>query len=438
MGLLDIFRSSKKAVSTPDPDAAFHRQVATIVKAYGEFLSMDDPALAEFMRTGSISTSGITISEDKALQNPAVFRSVNLISRTIGMLPFHMIDKTTKEKAIDHPLFTILHRKPNEFQTASEFRTLMQERVLTKGNAYARILRGAMSKQIRALLPLDPDLVTPKLRKDWTMVYEYRPKSGPVETYTSRDILHLRGFSKDGICGIPLIKIAANAIGIALSAELAAARFLKNGTIVSGWLETGQVLGETALNHLKESWNNRYAGSENAGGTPILEQGLTYKTPQISFKDAQYNELRARQVEEIARVFDVPRPLLMVDDTSWGSGIEVLGEHFVRYGLNAWFELWQQACELALLSDVEQKQYEIKFNAGALTRGSLKDQGDYFSKASGAGGHKPWMSANEIRAILDMPPHPDGDGLTPSAEAMPERGIGDNGGPPLDDERKAA
>lgn len=412
MGILDKLRGARRAAK-PD-DSAFNGQVARILQAYGEFMGLDDPVLAEFMKTGTITTAGITVSEEKAMQNPAVFRSVNLISRTIGMLPFHMIDKDTKEKANDHSLFLLLHRQPNAYQTACEFRTLMQSRVLTKGNAYARIVRGASSGKIMALIPLNPDWVTPKLDNLFQPYFEYRPNNAAMQTFKAKDILHLRGYTRDGFKGIALLTVAANAIGVALAAELAAARWLKNGTIVSGWLETEQKLGETAIKRLKADLVDGFAGADKSGGTPVLEQGLSYKTPTLSFRDAQYNELRGRQVEEIARVFDVPRPLLMVDDTSWGSGIEVLGEHFVRYGLNFWFEMWQQACERALFTDAERAKYELKFNAGALTRGSLKDQGDYFAKASGAGGHKPWMSANEIRAILDMPAHADGDGLEPA------------------------
>src|SRR4051794_3132473 len=64
----------------------------------------------------------------------------------------------------------------------------------------------------------------------------------------------------------------------------------------------------------------RDTGADNAGHTSLLEGDTEYKPIGANAKDAQMNELRKLQVEEIGRVSGVPRPLLMVDETSWGSG----------------------------------------------------------------------------------------------------------------------
>ena len=119
-------------------------------------------------------------------------------------------------------------------------------------------------------------------------------------------------------------------------------------------------------------------------------------------KDAQALEQRSMQIEEIGRAFGVPRPLLGMDDTSWGSGIDVLGQFFVMYGLNPWFEAWQQAIERDLLTDAEAEIYQAKFNPAALLRGSMQAQSDFFAKALGSGGHTPWTNAAEVRDALDM------------------------------------
>ena len=45
----------------------------------------------------------------------------------------------------------------------------------------------------------------------------------------------------------------------------------------------------------------------------------------------------------MSRFSGVPRPLLMFDETSWGSGIEQLGLYFVTYCLMVWFIIWEEA-----------------------------------------------------------------------------------------------
>jgi hypothetical protein len=93
----------------------------------------------------------------------------------------------------------------------------------------------------------------------------------------------------------------------------------------------------------------------------------------------------------------------MMDDTSWGTGIEQLGIFFVQYGLAHWFTAWEQACMRVLLAESELEDIAVKFNERALLRGTLTDQANFFAKALGAGGQKPWMSQNEVRENVDLP-----------------------------------
>lgn len=420
MGILDFFRSSSPSEQVPAPVVA---SGSPAVMAY----TLEDPALIEFLRFGEEAITGQAVNVDRALRNPSMFRAVSLISNAIGMLPTHVIDSTTKEKLPDHPLYRILHRKPNGWQSAFDFKALMQMRALTKGDAYALIitsrdvLRGR--DKIKHLVPLDPDKVTPVLNSDWTVTYNYQPTNGPRRTFSAEEIFHLRGLSMDGLRGISLVKQARDAVAIALAAELAAGRLFKNGVIGGTGLKHPAKMSDDAHRRLKESLSE-HEGADNAGKTLIFEEGLDWaKGGTSSARDIQLTELRKLQVEEIARITGVPRPLLMVDETSWGSGIEALGQFFVAYALNPWFEAWQQAAERSLLSEEEQGSVSVKFNPGALLRGSLKDQADYLAKALGAGGHQPWMWADEARDTMDMR----------KRDTPPNMMMGRNGGPALDD-----
>ncbi|ASE38465.1 phage portal protein [Brevundimonas vesicularis] len=392
------------------------------------FYSLDDPLVREFLRDGLEAASGATVNTETALRNPAMFRAVSLISYAIGMLPLHVIDDETKEKA-DHPLSRILHREPNNWQTAFDFRSLMQLRALVKGNAYALIIR---SRQIRTgrdeivrLVPLNPDYVQPVQNDDWSVSYRYQPPKGAQRMLRPDEVFHLRGLSLDGISGMSLVKQARDAIGLALSAEMAAGRLFKNGSFIGGALTHPGKLSDPAFERLRASLAEK-EGASNAGKNLILEEGMKWENLANNAKDAQLTELRKMQVEEIARVTGVPRPLLMVDETSWGSGIQALGQFFVQYALNPWFEAWQQAAERSLLASDEKGRLAVKFNPGALLRGSTKDQGDFFSKALGSGGAPGWLSQNEVRALDDRPPVDGGDEVSKGSQGQPP--APDNGG----------
>ena len=388
-------------------------------------------ALLSGLLNGGQAASGATVNDETALRNPAMFRATSLISNAVGMLPVHVLDNDTKEKAKDLSVYKLLHRRPNRWQTAYDFRSLMQLRALTHERpTTALIIR---SRQVRTgkteivgLVPLDPDRMEIKQRDDWSVFYEYQPKVGAKITYSPDDIFHLRGLSRDGLNGISLVRQARDAIGLALSAELAAGRLFKNGSFIGGALTHPGKLSDPAFNRLRDSLAEK-EGAHNAGKNLILEEGMKYETMATSAKDAELAGLRQMQVEEIARVTGVPRPLLMVDETSWGSGIQALGQFFVQYALNPWFTAWQQAAERSLLTDEEAERYSVEFNADALLKGSTADQGEFFAKALGAGGQRPWMTQDEVRGYSNLPPKGGAHaelGFGPSEPNAP-----DNGGP---------
>lgn len=360
----------------------------------------DSQALIEAMRN-EIGGSSVKINVDRAMQQTSVSRCVHLISFAIGMLPLHLIDSKTKTKARDHSLFPLLHIMPNDWQTAFNFRQLMQRRALVNGNAYAFIVRSG--NKIVRLVPLDPVQVRPVQRDDWQVEYHYSPPKGGRRILKPSEVLHIYADSKDGITGLSMVQIAAEAIQLAEHAAKASRRMFENGMMVGGALSKDGKLSPEAYGRLKASMENKHQGPENAGKWMILEEGMTANAFASTAIDAQQLETRKLQVEEIARAFGVPRPFLGVDDTSWGSGVDVLGQIFVRYALAPWFTAWEQAIKRSLLDVREREQFEAKFNDGALLRGSMKDQANFFAKALGSGGHQPWMNYEEIRDISDLP-----------------------------------
>ena len=389
-------------------------------------MDIDSPVLRDFLSGGRVSATGVTVGERLALRNSAFFRAVKLVSTSIGMLPTHLwrrkADGTT-EKAKDHPLFRVLHKRPNGYQTALEFKAFMQLCALLDGNAYARIVWGikAGKPAVLALVPFQRRTITPSLTAAGEVEFKHQPPIGGPQTYAARDVFHFRHpVSVDGLKGISLLDIAVETLGLAASAERALAKMLAKGVMAGGAIELpqGTELSEEAFNRLRDSLNEDHSGTENAGTYLLLEDGATAKS-LINAKDSQTDEMRKRQVEEVARFTDVPRPLLMMDETAWGSGIEQLGLFFVTYCLMGWFVAWEQAVERSCLTPAEQDADElyVKFNEGALLRGSLKDQADYWSKALGNNGA--WLTANEVRADSERNPHPDGDDLPKPAATKP-------------------
>ncbi|CAN5317348.1 phage portal protein [soil metagenome] len=393
-------------------------------------MDFDSPVLAEFLRDGKVSTSGLAVTELMALRNSTFFRSINLIAGSLGMLPLHLMRRKADgviEKAKDHALYALLLKRPNSYQTAFEFKSYMQSLALLDGNAYGLLLRGFVkgkADQVVQIVPLKRNSVTPKLSADWKLTFEYRRPAGGTIILQPQDVFHFRHpITRDGLKGVDLIDIALNALGIASQAERAAGKLLNGGVMAGGSLETDETLGAEAIDQLRDSLRENHS-AENAGDWMILEEGLKARPFITSARDAQYDEMRKRQAEEVSRVTGVPRPLLMFDETSWGSGIEQLGLYFVTYCLMPWFVAWEQAIERSCLTEAERDADElyVKFNEGALLRGSLKEQAEFFAKALGP--NNAYRTQNEVRSAFDMSPKPGGDDLpkptTPTTSKPPK------------------
>jgi len=370
------------------------------------------PQLLELIRYGGVSSD--------ALRNSAVNRCVLLIERAMGQLPLGLQELDSNGDpagtARDHWLHKLLSRQPRRGQTPFTFKAVMQRHALMKGNAYALPIRSL--NRVSELIILPPHMVKTVQRDDWSIEHEVRGKSGGVKTFKAGELLHLMGPSDDGITGRPMVDYARDVIDMARSSDAAMKSSMNHGANPGGALEfpDGKSLTPEAHDRLRMSVDNDFSG-EKSGRWMILEQGLKANVFDFNSRNAQGVELRQQLVEEVGRMFGVPRPFLMLDDTSWGSGIEQLSMMLVQYTLAPWFVSWEQAITVSLLTENERDRYRPKFNEKALLRGTMKDQAEFLSKLTGAGGTPQIMQQNESRGALELPPLADGYGL-----ANPMRG----------------
>lgn len=392
MGIMNLFRRK----------AAPRQRAETLGGFY-------DPAFYEFVRQGNVS-----VTLEAAMQNSTVLRCIDLISGAIGSLPLKVTKKGADGAITDHtehPLFNLFMYRPNPWQTAFEFKQLMQSRLLARGNAYARIVM--TGSRVSSLIPINGQVTVQETGDgDLTYAVQMSKNQGQL-VLPSSEVLHLRSLSLDGITGLSRVQMAADVINTALQAQRAADRIFRQGVMAGGWLKHKAVLSPEAVERLRAQAEQR-SGAENAGKWFVAEEGMEPVQMQANAQQSQLAETRAAQVEEIGRVFGVPRPLLFVDDTSWGSGIEQLAILFVRFGLAPWFKCWEDAITRSLLKPTEWGKTIPDFDERELLRGTLKDQGEFFARALGAGGHKPWMESNEVRELSGLGPHSDGFGLVPA------------------------
>lgn len=362
------------------------------------------------------SSSGKVVTERSAMQMTAVYACVRILSEAIAGLPLHMYrykEDGGKEKALDHPLYLLLHDEPNPEMSSFVFRETLMTHLLLWGNAYAQIIRNGKGEVV-ALYPLMPNKMTVSRDEAGQLYYTYQKSQEELpkgNNYTvilhPSDVLHIPGLGFDGLVGYSPIAMAKNAIGLAIATEEYGSKFFANGAAPSGVLEHPGTIKDPQ--RVRESWMSQFGGSANSNKIAVLEEGLKYTPISISPEQAQFLETRKFQINEIARIFRVPPHMVGDLEKSSFSNIEQQSLEFVKYTLDPWVVRWEQSIQRTLLTQDEKKTYFVKFNVEGLLRG------DYQSRMSGyaTARQNGWMSANDIRELenLDRIPAEDGGDL---------------------------
>jgi len=362
------------------------------------------------------SSAGKNVTERSAMQMTAVYSCVRILAEAVAGLPLHLYRYTengSKEKAIDHSLYHLLHDEPNPEMSSFVFRETLMTHLLLWGNAYAQIIRNGKNEVI-ALYPLMPNRMSVDRDDHGRLYYTYY--RGPDEAIKNKeyavtlqpsDVLHIPGLGFDGLVGYSPIAMAKNAIGMAIACEEYGAKFFANGAAPGGVLEHPGTIKDPQ--RVRESWQSTFGGSGNANKVAVLEEGMKYTPIGISPEQAQFLETRKFQINEIARIFRVPPHMVGDLEKSSFSNIEQQSLEFVKYTLDPWVIRWEQSLMRALFSVDDKKRYFVKFNLEGLLRG------DYQSRMNGyaIGRQNGWMSANDIRELenLDLIPEEDGGNL---------------------------
>jgi len=359
------------------------------------------------------STAGKSVTERSAMQMTAVYSCVRILAEAIAGLPLNVYrynDDGGKEKALDHPLYRLLHDEPNPEMSSFVFRETLMTHLLLWGNGYAQIIRNGRGEVI-ALYPLMPNKMTVDRDENGQLFYRYQHSNDEANTMEGSsvilrpaDVLHIPGLGFDGLVGYSPIAMAKNAIGLAIATEEYGAKFFANGATPGGILEHPGTVKDPE--RVRQSWNNAFGGSGNAGKTAILEEGMKYTPISISPNEAQFLETRKFQINEIARIFRVPPHMVGDLEKSSFSNIEQQSLEFVKYTLDPWVVRWEQSIHRRLLTIDEKNRYFVKFNVEGLLRGDYQSRMQGYATARQNG----WMSANDIRELEDLDRIPAEDG----------------------------
>lgn len=363
--------------------------------------------------TGSSGTGAP--SEREALAVTAVYACVSLISGAIASLPMHVYRRASDGDLtpdFNHPHWWILNEQFSPRWSAAAGWSFMTASKLLHGDGFAEILR-SRNGDILGLVPLLPQRVKVIATPDGSrLVYEVHPdptvdvaesESLKVRVLDQDDVLHVPGFGFNGLRGMSALRNALRTSGrLAISSQDFSNSFFHNQAKPDFVLKSAGNLTDEQFERMKAQLALEHQGTMNAGRPLILEGGLDVKELTMTLEDAQLLETRRFQVEEIARVFNVP-PFMIGHTTTtsaWGSGVEAMGAGFVRYTLRDHLN--------AFHNEINRKFYRrpnlcAEFDTFELERGDFKAMAEGVRIGLGRAGEPAVMTIEEGRRMLRLP-----------------------------------
>ena len=352
---------------------------------------------------GQATFAGLPVTPDVAMRVSVVHACVEVLSMTLASLPlvlYRRLRDGGKEKALEHPLYPIIGRRPNSWQTRFEFIEYLVRQLFLRGGAYAE-------KDFKALelLPVHPDRVKIEQMENHRLRYRITPPAGMQYTKSQDEMLHVRDASDDAVVGQARTVLAREAIAVAAAAERFSGRWLQNDGSGRVMATHPARLDPATRSEIHRLYQENQAGWANRGKLLLAEGGVKYEVLPSLSESGFLIDPRKFQLSEICRYFGRVPPFMIghEDKTTWGTNIEQIKGGFVAFCAQPLGSRIEQAMMRDLLDDDEKDDYFIAFTYEELLRGDLLSvvQAIAIERQQGL------LSPNEGRALLNRNPRDD-------------------------------
>jgi HK97 family phage portal protein len=276
-----------------------------------------------------------------------------------------------------------LMRRPNGYQTWPQFIYNVCALMGFEGEAVALILRDDRFAPISLHL-LGRGTFMPYVDPASGEIF-YSVGDNPIALAAGRngmvperDVIHFRQYTpRHPLFGESPIKAAALATGVNVALSATQAAFFTNMARPSGVLATDQTLTRTQMSELRAAFKEQSAGFAK-GELPILANGLKFQQLAVNSVDAQLIEAQRMSVEDIARVYGVPLPVIGDLSKATLNNTESLVNLWLSVSLGAWLENIERSLDRAF--EFGQDDY-CELDTAALRRSDFLQRVDGLTKA---------------------------------------------------------
>ncbi len=348
--------------------------------------------------------SGEAVGRHQAYSYAPWFRAINLVSSTVAKTSLCLWEQKQGKwaKAKDHFAYKLLcgHGKPNDETLKYHFMQTLTAHAMGHGGGFAYIYRDGVARATE-ILQLRPDRTFP-VRENGRLLFvtciggDYGQAGTEVRKLLAENVLHIHGLGWDGLTGYSVMELAARNLGSAIAKEKFGARFFRNSATPGVIIKTPRKLSDTAMKHLKESWQSLRTGLEEAHKPIILEDEASAEAFTHTAADSQLLESVQWDPVTIANFTGVPPHMLGVRGYNSNSTLETQSQNLIDFTIDPWFIPWEEECNDKLLRESEKsaESHYFEFERKDLIRVDSEKRAS--TNRSALGGH-PWKKIAEVR-----------------------------------------
>lgn len=159
-----------------------------------------------------------------------------------------------------------------------------------------------------------------------------------------------------------------------------------------------------------DSWRSKYSGDgEDAGGTPILEDGMTLNKMDFSAHEQEFVEGAKLALTTVASVYHINPTMIGLLDAANFSNVREFRKMLYGDTLGPVIAMVEDQVNTLLLPKLGMvdERFYVEFNINEKLQGNFEEQSAAMQSSTGA----PWMTRNEARSRQNLPAVDGGDQL---------------------------
>lgn len=380
--------------------------------------SFSKPAVVNVTVMSDASTQVLNLTAKELYQTQDNLQAVvNFLANSIAQLPLktYVRDGENERRRDRDSIAAKLLWRPNEDQTEFEFMRALAVEYFVFGNVYVWLLPDANADsgyQLR-IVPSEWVISSESESTYGSDVIRICNRQGGTAVDVPRaEFIQFKTYSA-GSPGGYLSPISA--LRQTLQEQIEAGRFRKELWKSSGRLNA-QIIRPKDVAPWDDETRKRFAqafreswgrGGSKAGSIPIMEDGMEIKPFSTSFKESEWSQSVVLSRESVAAAYGVNPSLIWHSNTQTYASSKDNARALYAECLGPVIQMLQQRINAFLLPKLGAKPGTyVEFDMTEKLRGSFEEMASIMQTSTG----RPWMTVDEARAQMNMPPLPDGQG----------------------------